>query len=321
MNVSRQITLLERTFFPTVTKLVARKGVEVVVDPGYPGISEEDLIRKVEGFDGVMCGVEPFTRKVIFSLPQLKSIARTGVGFDAIDLEAAEEKNVIVTTTPGANKHAVADHTIAFMIMLAHRFPENTKVVSEGKWVRMVGKDVYAKTLGIIGVGNIGKEVAKRAVGFGMKLLGFDIVFDNDFANRVGLTYVKLDELLSHSDFITLHVPHYDLTHHIVGENELALAKPEAYLINTARGGVVDEIALHRALIEKRLTGAALDVMENEPDFNSPLMALENVIWTPHVAGITTESRLACLEVACHNSWAVLSGQGEYYQVKPGSIG
>jgi D-3-phosphoglycerate dehydrogenase len=194
-------------------------------------------------------------------------------------------------------------------------------MVVEKKWTRVVGKDVYGKTIGIIGVGNIGKEVAIRARGFGMQLLGNDIVFDYSFAERAGLTYVNLDELMARSDFITMHVPYYNKTHHLVGEKELALIKSTAFFINTARGGVVDEVALYNALLEKRLAGAALDVMENEPDFTNPLLELESVIWTPHVAGITDESRIACLNGACQNSWAVLSGEGEYHQVRPGSIG
>jgi D-3-phosphoglycerate dehydrogenase len=294
---------------------------EVVVDPGWPGMSEDELIAHVDGFDGVCCGVEPFTRKVIAASPRLKSIARTGVGFNSIDLEAAEDYGVIVTTTPGANRHAVADHTLGFMIMLAHRIPANQQMVANQKWTRVVGKDVYRKTVGIIGVGAIGKEVAKRAAGFNMNLLGFDILRDYTFGAEVGLRYVNLHELMSQSDFITLHVPYYELTHHMIGEAELNLVKPTSYLINTARGGVVDEAALYNVLTNGKMAGAALDVAENEPNFASPLMKLENVIWTPHVAGITDESRLACLEGACRNTLAILTGHGEFHQVKPGAIG
>ncbi len=170
-------------------------------------------------------------------------------------------------------------------------------------------------------MGAIGKEVATRAKAFGMELLGNDIVFDHDFAQTVGLTYTGLDDLMQRADFITLHVPYYEATHHLVGEHELSLVKPTSYVINTARGGVLDEEALYKALIEDRLTGAALDVAENEPNFASPLMALDRVIWTPHVAGITLESRLACLSGACQNIWGVLSGDGPYHQVLPGAVG
>ncbi len=297
------------------------KGCEVVVEPGWPGMSEAELIKMVDDFDGVICGVEPFTREVIFSLPQLKAICRTGVGFNNIDLEAAEERGVIVTTTPGANRHAVADHSIGLMITLAHRIPENQQMVANKKWTRVVGRDMYRKTIGIIGVGAIGKEVAIRAKGFSMELLGYDIVLDEDFAQSVGLRYTSLEEIMSQSDFITIHVPYYALTHHMIGVKELAMVKPDAYLLNTARGGIVDETALYNTLIEKKLKGAALDVAEDEPNFESPLMTLENVIWTPHVAGITDESRMACLVGAAHNVWGVLSGEEPYHQVRPGAIG
>ena len=297
------------------------KGCEVVVEPGWAGMSEAELIKMVDGFDGVICGVEPFTREVIFSLPRLRAICRTGVGFNSIDLEAAKERGAIVTTTPGANRHAVADHTIGLMIMLAHRIPENQQMIVNKKWTRVVGRDVYRKTVGIIGVGAIGKEVALRANGFSMEILGHDIVLDNEFAQSVGLRYTSLEEIMSRSDFIAIHVPYYTTTHYIIGAKELALVKPDAYLINTARGGLVDETALYNALVEKRLKGAALDVAEDEPNFDSPLMTLENVIWTPHVAGITDESRFACLEGAAHNVWGVLSGEEPYHEVRPGAIG
>ncbi|MBI2300168.1 MAG: phosphoglycerate dehydrogenase [Armatimonadetes bacterium] len=297
------------------------RGCEVLVEPGWPGMSEDELIARVDGCDAVCCGTEPFTRRVIAALPRLKTIARTGVGFNSIDLDAAEEHGVVVTVTPGANRHAVADHAFGLLIMLARRIPQNQRMVAGGEWRRVVGRDVYGKTLGIVGVGNIGKEMARRAAGFRMDLLGHDIVLDETFAQGVGLRYVALDELLRCADFITLHVPRTAATYHLIGVEELALVRPTAHLINTARGGIVDEAALHAALVEGRLAGAALDVSEHEPDFASPLMQLDNVIWTPHVAGITDESRLACLAAACRNAWAVLSGEGRFDPVRPGDEG
>jgi D-3-phosphoglycerate dehydrogenase len=154
-----------------------------------------------------------------------------------------------------------------------------------------------------------------------MEILGNDIVFDEEFARTHELRYVSLEELMARADFITLHVPYYKLTHHLVAEKELALVKPAAYLINTARGGILDEAALYRALVEKRLAGAALDVMEDEPNWESPLFKLDNVIFTPHVAGITEESRHACVSAACTNVWNALSGEGPVSQVFPGSVG
>jgi len=284
-------------------------------------MSEDEIIELMQGFDAVIPGTEPFTRRVIEHLPGLKTIARSGVGFNSIDVQAAQDNGVIVSTTPGANRHAVADHTLGMMIMLAHLIPQNQQMVTKGQWVRTVGRDVYGKTLGIIGVGAIGKEVAKRARGFDMPILGYDIVQDESFARQYNLRYTNLEEVMGQADFITVHVPYYKATHYLIGAGELALVKPTAYLINTARGGIVDEQALHNALIEKRLAGAGLDVMQDEPNFASPLMQLDNIIWTPHVAGITEESRLACLAAACLNVWNALSGEGQVHQVFPDSVG
>ncbi len=296
------------------------KGLKFKVTQTIAGTTEDELIELMQNFDATIPGVEPFTRRVIESLPELKVISRSGVGFNSIDVQAAEDKGVTVCTTPGANRQAVADHAWGFMIMLAHLIPQNQRVVANQSWKRIVGRDIYGKTLGIIGVGAIGKEVARRAKGFDMEILGYDIAPDEAFARQHELRYTSLEEIMSRADFITLHVPYYEATHHMIGAKELAMVKPTAYLLNTARGGLIDETALYQALIEQGLAGAGLDVMENEPQFDSPLMKLDNVIWTPHVAGITEESRLACLAGACRNVWNYLSGEGSYTQVHPGDV-
>lgn len=306
---------------PAIDELRA-KGVEVVITRTTVNTTEDELIELLQDFDASIPGTEPFTRRVIESLPRLKTVARSGVGFNSIDLEAAEERGVVVSITPGANRHAVADHAMGFIIMLAHRMPLNQKMVAEGKWQRMPGLDVYGKTLGIIGVGAIGKEVARRAQGFNMTLLGYDIAPDAKFATAHSLSYTTLPELLRRSDFVTIHVPYYKLTHHMIGASELALMKPTAYLLNTARGGIIDENALYRTLAAQQIAGAALDVMEREPDFSSPLLTLDNIIWTPHVAGITEESRKACIAGACQNVWNALTGEAPVNKaVHPGDIG
>lgn len=306
---------------PAIDELRER-GVEVVITRTSAKTTEDELIELLQDFDAVIPGTEPFTRRVIESLPRLKTIARSGVGFNSIDVQAAEERGVVVSITPGANRHAVADHAFGFMIMLARLMPQNQRNVAQGNWQRIPGRDVYGKTLGIVGVGHIGKEMAKRASGFDMKLLGYDIVQDENFAQKYDLSYVDLDEILTTADFVTLHLPYYSATHHLIGERELSMLKPTGYLINTARGGIVDEKALYQALLEKKLAGAALDVMENEPDFSNPLLQLDNVIWTPHVAGITEESRNACIAGACYNVWNALTKDAPVNkQVHPGDIG
>jgi phosphoglycerate dehydrogenase-like enzyme len=297
---------------PAIVEL-REKGALVEIVKTSPLLTEAELIELTQDWDAVIVGMEPFTRRVIESLPRLKTIARTGVGYNTIDVVAAHERGVAVTITPGANRHAVADHAIALILMLSHKMRQNQQQVAEKRWLRVIGNDFYGKTLGIIGVGAIGKEVARRAQGFDVKVLGYDLVLDADFAQRYNLEYTTLPDLLSRSDFITMHVPSTPATYHLIGADELALVKPTAYLINTARGEVLDETALYAALTEKRLAGAGLDVMENEPNFDSPLLELDNVICTPHVAGVTEESRQACLTAACHNVWNFLTGQGEVH--------
>jgi len=237
-------------------------------------------------------------------------ISRTGVGYDAIDVKAATARGVTVTTTPGVNRDAVADLAFALILCCARKLPENLAEVRRGGWKRHEGVDLAGKTLGIAGLGTIGKEVSQRAKAFKMRVLAYDLLQDLPFAEATGVAYVSLEDLLRQSDFVSIHCFLNDVTRHLINAERLALMKPTAYLINTARGGLVDTEALCRALQAKRIAGAALDVVEEEPlPADSPLRTFENVYLTPHAAGSTADARERSGAMAAENLICTLRGE------------
>jgi D-3-phosphoglycerate dehydrogenase len=285
-----------------VDRYLTSQGVESVYRPGHGGRSEEELIDLLRGIDGAIVSTDPFTARVIQAADRLRVISRTGVGYDAVDVPAATARGVIVTTTPGVNRHAVADWALALILCCARQVPENLAEVQRGVWTRHEGMDLDGKTLGVVGLGTIGKEVAKRASAFGMRLLAFDLAQDLPFAKEQGIAYVPLEELLRQSDFVSIHCFLNAATRHLINRERLLLMKPTAFLINTARGGIVDTDALYQALQAKRITGAGLDVFEGEPlRADSPLRALENVYLSPHCAGSTADARRRSGTMAAEN--------------------
>lgn len=264
-------------------------GLKIVVAK-QPVYNDDQLIEYLEDTVAIITGLEPITKKVIYSATDLKVIAKHGIGVDNIDLYAAKNKGIRVINAPGTNCEAVADLVFGLMLSLARRIPESDRLVKSGQWCKIVGKSVWGKTLGIIGLGAIGKSVARRAVGFNMKILAYDIFKDENFVKAYNIKWSSIPEILSESDYITLHVPLTDSTRNLIGYEEFKLMKPTAYLINTARGGVVDEEALYEALKNNKIAGAALDTFKKEPPLNSPLLNLKNVILTPHTAGYTDQA-------------------------------
>jgi len=248
---------------------------------------------------GVIAGSEPWPRKVIEALPQLRVLSRTGVGFDAIDLAACDEHRVVVATTPGVNHHAVAEHTIALLMGVARGFPLRDQQVRQGTWIRVSTPRVMGRTLGIVGLGRIGRAVATRAAGLGMKLLAYDPYPPCEFAEQWNVELTGLDDLFRRSDYITLHLPMGPEVKHLINERTISLMKPEAVIVNTARGLLIDEAALYYALKDGRLRAAALDVFETEPlPTSSPLLTLSNVLVSGHVAGLDHESQFDTLTMA-----------------------
>lgn len=219
--------------------------------------------------------------------PKLQIVCKHGVGVDNIDLSATQARGIFVTNVPDANKHAVADFAFALILNIARQVTTATAETRAGQWPRIFATDVYGKTLGIIGLGNIGKQVALRASGFNMRVVAFDFYPDEKFAAEHNIAFVSLDELTAQSDFITLHTPLTPETRNLFDTSRLRMMKPSAFLINVSRGGVVNEEQLYHALTDNVIAGAAADVFEHEPLETHPLFSLNNFIPTSHIAGYT----------------------------------
>ncbi|MCD6380931.1 MAG: phosphoglycerate dehydrogenase [Candidatus Odinarchaeota archaeon] len=256
-------------------------------------MSKEELIRMAKDADILVVGNDRIDGEVMDGCERLRLIARHGIGIDNIDLKAATERGIIVTYTPQANSESVADFTIGLMISLSRKIIKANNDTKSGniKVTEYIGTEVYKKTLGVIGLGAVGSRVAKRAKGFDMRVLAYDPYASKEVAGKLGVELVDKDYLLKESDFVTLHVPLTPETKGMIGERELKLMKETAFLINTSRGGVVDERALHKALEEGWIAGAALDVYVKEtPDPDNPIVKLEGTITTPHIAAYTMEA-------------------------------
>jgi phosphoglycerate dehydrogenase-like enzyme len=266
-------------------------GLDVVFSPFSAQMVEEELLPTLKGVTASLAGSEPYTRRVLDANPQLLIIARAGVGYDAVDLAAANERGIAVCITPGTNQDAVAEHTFTLMLALVkHLIPQHAGTVA-GRWPRQANLPLRGRTLGIAGLGRIGKAVAIRGAAFGMPLLAYEPYPDDAFVRQYQVKLLPFEQLLANSDFLSLHLPMSAATRHLINRQTLALMKPTAFLVNTARGGLVCEADLYEALRSKRLAGAGLDVFEEEPPGIGPLFGLDNVVVTPHAAGVDLRSR------------------------------
>jgi D-3-phosphoglycerate dehydrogenase len=248
---------------------------------------------------------------------KLKVIGRAGVGIDNIDVDAATKKGIVVVNAPTGNIIAAAEHTIALMLALARNVPQADSQLKSGKWRReeLVGTEIRNKILGIIGLGNVGSEVAKRAQAFEMRIIAHDPFVSQDYARNLKVELVPLDQLLTEADFITLHVPLTAATKKLIGSKELAKLKPTARIINCARGGVIDEEALLKALRVRKIAGAACDVFDHEPVTDSPLFKEDKIIVTPHLGASTIEAQTSVAKDVAAEVLAVLQGQFSKYAV------
>lgn len=272
-------------------RVLREAGLELVYPNTGTQLVEEELLHFLPGIKASLAGSEPYTARVLDANPQLRVIARVGVGYDAVDVVAATKHGCAVTITPGTNEGAVAEHAFGLMIGLARDLVNQHLGVKAGGWPRRATLPLRGRTLGIAGLGRIGKAVALRGAAFGMRLLAYDPIPDNNFAENQGVTLVPFERLLAESDYLTLHLPVTPETRYLINRRTLALMKPTAFLINTARGAIVNEADLLEALRNKRLAGAGLDVFEEEPVGKSPLLELNNVLVTPHAAGADVQSR------------------------------
>ncbi len=266
-------------------------GLEIVyAEHDGRGLREADLVKAIPGCIALIAGMDDVTEKAIKAgSPTLKLVARIGVGYNNVDLDAAERYNVKVTITPDANMYSVADLALGLLLSIARSIPTHDQITRAGEWHRINGRELHGKTLGIIGLGKIGLEVAKRATGFGMKIIAYDMIKNHDAAEKYDIRYTGLEDLLQQSDFVTLHAPAIAATSGIINQQTLSLMKPSAYLINTARGQLVNENDLYAALKDKKIAGAALDVYAEEPP-DKRFFKLENVILTPHASASTIEA-------------------------------
>jgi glyoxylate reductase len=289
---------------------------EVDAWTGQESIGREELLRRVAGADAV---VSLLTERIDAELldaagPQLKVVANVAVGYDNIDVPACTERGIVATNTPGVLTDATADIALSLILMATRRLGEGERLIRSGqawKWGMffLLGSSLQGKTLGVVGMGGIGQATARRAKAFGMEIVYQSrSEIDPGIAAELGARRVDLDELLAVSDVVSLHCPYGPATHHLIGAEQLAAMKSSAYLVNTARGPIVDEASLASALREGRIAGAGLDVYEHEPRVHPELLELDNVVLLPHLGSATVETRTAMAMLAADNALAVLGG-------------
>ncbi|MCL2231889.1 MAG: phosphoglycerate dehydrogenase [Treponema sp.] len=293
---------------PAMKKLKAFAGSLVFNPVGKP-LSEDELIPLLEGCEGCIAGLDYYTPRVLESAKTLKVISRYGVGVDRVDLAAAKAQNIVVCNTPGANNQAVADLAFALLLSTARRVPVLDRKTKDGQWPRSTGTELYGKTIGIMGLGAIGKAVAKRAAGFSMNVIAYDPFINREYAQANGIVQADFDTVIREADFLSLHLPLTEETRHVISADVMRSMKKGAIIVNTARGGLIDEAAACQFLASGHLGGMGLDVYEEEPPQKSPLFELENVVLTPHTSAHTTEATEAMADMSVQNLIEVLSGK------------
>jgi len=290
-------------------------GVTVDYNESDHALPKDELIKRLQGKGGLVCHIISAIDDEVLSVPGLKVVSNVAVGYNNIDVAAAKRRGVVVTNTPDVLTETTADFAFTLLMAAARRVVEADRYVRAGqwkawKWDLLWGADIHGKTLGVVGFGRIGRAVARRGLGFGMKVLYYDTVRADAAAEReLNARPVDMDTLLRKSDFVTLHTLLSADTRHLINERTLRLMKKTAILVNAARGPVVDEAALVRALSEKWIAGAGLDVFEEEPAVHPGLLPLDNVTLAPHIASASNETRIAMATLAVRNCLAVLEGK------------
>ncbi len=271
--------------------LLEQNGYEYINNPYGRKLTENEVIELAKDCIGIVAGVEPLTQKVMDALPQLRCISRVGVGMDSVDLDYAQKKGIKVVNTPNGPTRGVAELTLTLTLSLLRKVPQAHLAMKNKRWEKQIGNLILNKTIGIVGLGRIGKLTAELFRGIGNEVIGFDLYPDADWAKKNNVQMLSLDETLSKADIITLHVPGNSDKTPMIGSNEISKMKKGAFLINVARGGVVDEEALLNALKSEKLSGAAIDVFSEEP-YSGPFCDLENVVLTPHLGSYAKEGKL-----------------------------
>lgn len=290
-------------------KLLSQYADEIVFNPYGRPIKEEEFKSLLSGVDGIIAGLDYYTAGVISSFPEsVKVISRYGIGYDRVDLKAAGEKGIAVTVTPGTNNESVADLTMGLILSVARKIPMLNNKVRSGEWAHLGGIELSGKTIGIVGLGAIGKAVAARAKGFSMRVLSYDPYMNEEYAKNNGIISTSLEELIKESDVITLHLPVNESTKNIISREAISKMKDGAILINSARGGLIDEEAVYEALKNNKLYGLGVDAFSVEPPVDNPLLKLDNVVATSHVGANTTEASEKMGMLAVKNLINVLKG-------------
>lgn len=305
-----QIVVTE-LIWPQGLKVLSRFG-EVVYDPQL--WKDPDLAQKLAYADALIVRNQTkVTREIMSACPKLKAVGRLGVGLDNIDLAAARKLNIPVVFAKNANAISVAEYVFAAILGFARKLHPATEDIKQGNWSRKLftGTEIFGSTLGLIGIGEIGTRLAIRAKAFGMNIIGYDpFLAPYELAiTDAGVKLLCLEEVLARADFLSLHVPLNNFTRNLIDAGRLKLMKPTAYIINTARGGIINEVDLYEALKNNLLSGAALDVFSKEPPLDSPLLELDNVLLSPHIAGLTEEAQIKTSVLVAEEVVKVINGE------------
>jgi len=308
MSLNQSVLICDQVN-PILKEVLEKNGLKVTYEPE---ITPEQIAEKIGNFQVVVIrGRTKLSRELIEKADKCKIIARVGVGLDNIDQEAAKEKNIRVINAVEGATTAVAELVIGLMLSMAREIPRADREIRNGNWIKkeLAGSELKGKYLGIIGLGNIGKRLGRLTRALNMNIIGYDVVpIDEEFSKEVGLMKADLDTLLSSADYVSLHVPLLDSTHHMINAEKLKLMKNTARIINTSRGGVIDEEALYNSLKEGNIAGAALDVFEVEPATGNKLTTLPNFVATPHMGAQTKEAQLLAANIIAEKIIQVLRG-------------
>lgn len=297
-------------------EILKMNGCILELNPFDRTMTEDELIERIKGASALVAGSDKVTRRVLEAgSPTLKIVAKQGVGYNTIDIKAAKELGIAVTITPGANSKSVADLTMGLVLNAARNISGMDRAIRNNEWYRYTGYELNNKIIGIVGMGNIGGEVAKRAYSFGMKILAYDVYPRQDFIENYNVKYVNLEEIFKQSDVITLHAPAVKETENMINKNTLNLMKPTAILINAARGELIDEDDLYEALKDKKIAFAGLDVYKNEPLKNSKLKMLDNIVFTAHAGAYTKSAIIGAGVMASEEIVRVLSGEKPKFNI------
>ncbi|HHX23468.1 MAG: phosphoglycerate dehydrogenase [Tepidanaerobacteraceae bacterium] len=293
--MKKKILITPKSFFRARNKaeeIFSQYKLEIVENNTGKTLTKQQMIKLCKDVDGIIVGIDPIDEEVLRNARNLKAISKYGVGLDNIDLKVAEELGIKISRAEGTNTRSVAELTIGLFFAISRSIPKATFDVKNGKWDRTIGAELFGKTVGIIGFGSIGREVAKIAVGLNMKIIAYDpYIKDGKIANAMNVTMTGITEILENADFVTLHLPLNKETNKIISREALSKMKQTAYLINTSRGELVDEDALYNALESGTIAGAAQDVFSQEPPSkDNKLLSLDNFILTPHIGAYTRES-------------------------------